>query len=449
MVVAADSGQQHDDSLREERSKPRESESRRTRQSRDQLATCNFPLTFAQNWVRRGGLDLQNASAVEMHALHQQILPPSGVEFATSLKLTPSSLPIPPRGYISSGRTLCNLVVARSNLLRIFDVREEEASFASLPVDDERRRGAEPVEGEAEMDTGGDGFVNISKSTGHKSAVAPPTVTRIYFVRAHSLHGIVTGIEGIQTMASIDDKLDRLLISFKDAKIALMEWSDIVHDLVTVSIHTYERAPQLIHMDSSSFQAMLRVDPASRCAALSLPKHAIAILPFYQTQADLDVMEQEQSLIKDVPYLPSFILDLPASVDENMRNTQQQTWTGRLKEYKDTVRLSIFTLDVVSQHYPVIASAVSSFSPAIPQFISTALPAASYFRSTAGPPASRRMPMPTLPTPEDQNRNIVLEGSRAVFADERTMLVILKDGTVHHHWGWSVLRGRGDTPGHD
>jgi cleavage and polyadenylation specificity factor subunit 1 len=47
-------------------------------------------------------------------------------------------------------------------------------------------------------------------------------------------------------MASVEDKLDRLLVSFKDAKIALMEWSDTVHDLVTVSIHTYERAPQLV-----------------------------------------------------------------------------------------------------------------------------------------------------------------------------------------------------------
>ena len=29
-------------------------------------------------------------------------------------------------------------------------------------------------------------------------------------------------------------------------KIALLEWSDAVYDLVTVSIHTYERAPQLV-----------------------------------------------------------------------------------------------------------------------------------------------------------------------------------------------------------
>jgi len=25
-----------------------------------------------------------------------------------------------------------------------------------------------------------------------------------------------------------------------------MEWSDAIHDLVTISLHTYERAPQLV-----------------------------------------------------------------------------------------------------------------------------------------------------------------------------------------------------------
>jgi hypothetical protein len=29
-------------------------------------------------------------------------------------------------------------------------------------------------------------------------------------------------------------------------QIALLEWSAALHDLITVSIHTYERAPQLV-----------------------------------------------------------------------------------------------------------------------------------------------------------------------------------------------------------
>lgn len=51
-------------------------------------------------------------------------------------------------------------------------------------------------------------------------------------------------------------------------------------------------------LDSPLFRAELRVDPLSRCAALSLPKDALAILPFYQSQAELDVMDQDQAQAK-------------------------------------------------------------------------------------------------------------------------------------------------------
>lgn len=99
-------------------------------------------------------------------------------------------------------------------------------------------------------------------------------------------------------------------------------------------------------MDTSLFRADLRVDPMSRCAALSLPQDAMAILPFHQTQAELGIMDQDQAS-REVPYSPSFILDLATEVDEHIRNVidfvflpgfnnptiavlfqVQQTWTG-------------------------------------------------------------------------------------------------------------------------
>jgi cleavage and polyadenylation specificity factor subunit 1 len=107
-----------------------------------------------------------------MHALRQDILPSSGVEFAASLRLTPSTLerpPLPPNStarHELAARVLCNVVVARSNILRIFEVREELASRATH-VNDERhrqsaiRRDTEPVEGEAEMDHNGESVVNM------------------------------------------------------------------------------------------------------------------------------------------------------------------------------------------------------------------------------------------------------------------------------------------------
>ena len=100
-------------------------------------------------------------------------------------------------------------------------------------------------------------------------------------------------------------------------------------------------------LDSALFRTELRVDPLSRCAALSLPKDALAILPFYQSQAELDLIEQETSQARDVPYSPSFVLDLANDVDKRIRNVidftflpgfnnptvavlcqYQQTWTG-------------------------------------------------------------------------------------------------------------------------
>lgn len=49
-------------------------------------------------------------------------------------------------------------------------------------------------------------------------------------------------------------------------------------------------------LNPSTFVAELRVDPSSRCATLLLPKDSLAILPFYQSQADLDLMDVDQSV---------------------------------------------------------------------------------------------------------------------------------------------------------
>jgi cleavage and polyadenylation specificity factor subunit 1 len=116
-----------------------------------------------------------------MHALHQELIPPSGIEYATTLKLTPTALgnglsPNTSARHEIAARVLCNVVVARSNFLRIFEVREELAPVGSSEEEKEARgerngkdskvrvrKGTEAVEGEAEMDRDGEGFVNIDK----------------------------------------------------------------------------------------------------------------------------------------------------------------------------------------------------------------------------------------------------------------------------------------------
>ena len=108
-----------------------------------------------------------------MHAVRHEILPPSGVEFAACLKLTPSTVARDTQPAFggagasdSFGTVLYNVVVARSNSLRIFEVRQELAPISTQKEDERERRasvrkGTEAVEGEVEMDASGEGFVNM------------------------------------------------------------------------------------------------------------------------------------------------------------------------------------------------------------------------------------------------------------------------------------------------
>ncbi|QRW23646.1 cleavage and polyadenylation specificity factor protein [Rhizoctonia solani] len=195
-----------------------------------------------------------------------------------------------------------------TNYLRIFEIVEEQAGASG----NAEGSASEPVPGEMEMDSHGDGFINVTEL---RTAVrAPPhTVLKLHLIREHRIYGIVTGLDQVQTMGTTEDG---------DAKIALMEWSDVVYDLVTVSIHTYERSTQVNTNTNPHFRSLLRVDPLYRCAALLLPLGGLALLPFYQTQAELDILDQEQnvtSFAKEAPYSPSFVLDLPADVDNRIK----------------------------------------------------------------------------------------------------------------------------------
>ena len=62
-------------------------------------------------------------------------------------------------------------------------------------------------------------WFHFHQSTSQNGAAIPPTVKRFYLLREHRVHGTVTGIEGIRIVNSLEDGLDRLVVSFKDAKV--------------------------------------------------------------------------------------------------------------------------------------------------------------------------------------------------------------------------------------
>lgn len=314
-----------------------------------------------------------------MNVLQRTHLPPSGVEYAVSLQLTQSSSRKPPRHVqdVRPGRPVADLVVAKATFIQVFEVREVEvASTSATKVED---------------------------------GASGKTVYKLFHLREHRLHGVVTGLQRVETLETAEDGMDRLLISFKDAKVrrplvrtadlpvqrlmlltavqmTLMEWSAALFDLVPISLHTFEKLPQITQGDILSWRPTLVVDPQSRCAALLLPQSTLAVLPFTQDQLDFsdlgfadadDPLESaQQQQMKSLPYGSSFALDLPAQVSSKIRHIvavdflpgfseptlavlyhRTPTWAGRLENAIDTASLAIITLDLVTTHHPIIAEA--------------------------------------------------------------------------------------------
>ena len=120
----------------------------------------------------------------------------------------------------------------------------------------------------------------------------------------------------------------------------------------------------------------------------------------------------------------------------------------RLKEYKDTVGLYIFTLDLITNNYPFITGveglpydcfALTPCSTSTGGVVVLASNSVLFVDQSGRrvimpvngwPPRISDLPMPTL-TPQEQTRDLLLEGSRFTFVDERTLFLFLRDGTVY------------------
>ncbi|KAI8444634.1 CPSF A subunit region-domain-containing protein [Phakopsora pachyrhizi] len=271
-----------------------------------------------------------------MNVIHRQHLAPSGVEYACQLSITPSTLrrSCHTLSPLKSSRPITNLIVARATVLNLYELHRLE-------------------------DDSQDGGNKISHGPRH----------RLVHVREHRFHG----------------------------KMTLMEWSSEVADLVPISLHTFEKLPQLTQGDlPRDYHAELETDPLSRCAVLVLPQSTLAVLPFFQDHLDLDAIglsaspnngvDADSQRFQSSPYAPSFILDLnqqlinhqvSALTEISQRPIKsilsskflpgfseptlailyqcQWMWSGRLENGIDTTALVILTLDLGSNHFPIIS----------------------------------------------------------------------------------------------
>jgi cleavage and polyadenylation specificity factor subunit 1 len=116
-----------------------------------------------------------------------------------------------------------------------------------------------------------------------------------------------------------------------------------------------------------------------------------------------------------------------------------------LKEFKDTMSLYIFTLDLVSRTYPIMTRVdglpydslslipCSSALGGVVILASNAVIHVDQATRRVALPVNGWLPrvsdMPSLPTPVGM-RELRLEGARMGFVQERTLFIVLVDGTI-------------------
>ena len=126
---------------------------------------------------------------------YSEILPPTAVTHAVRISFT--------------GRKAQNLVVARTSLLQIFDVKLLSSNHG----------------------------LNGTQSDGER--FESHSQTRLVLIAEFPLSGIITSLAAVKLLNTKSGG-QALLVALKDAKLSLVEWDPDNYALSTISIHLYE-----------------------------------------------------------------------------------------------------------------------------------------------------------------------------------------------------------------
>lgn len=262
-----------------------------------------------------------------MYAIYKQTHPPTGVEHCVHCH------------FMSPVES--NLVVAGTSQLRIYRFYNHEEHNTATSASSEK--------------------------------VADSTTKRKKLERL-SQYPLFGNIECLQAVKLAGNTRDSLLMSFKDAKFAIVDYDPGTHDLKTRSLHFFEDEKIKGNNQEHSRPPMVRVDPERRCSVMLIYGTHLVVLPFRQ-EGILDDHDVAYTGSGDrSALLPSYTVNLKDIHDKlcNIVDIQflhgyyeptllllyepLQTWPGRLAMRHDTCALIAVSLNLSQRNHPVVWS---------------------------------------------------------------------------------------------
>ncbi|XP_055694304.1 cleavage and polyadenylation specificity factor subunit 1 [Lutzomyia longipalpis] len=208
---------------------------------------------------------------------------------------------------------------------------------------------------------------------------ARPPKMRLECVAVYTLFGNVMSLQSVSLAGS---QRDALLVSFKDAKLSVVQFDPDNFDLKTLSLHYFEEEEIRGGWTGNYHVPIVRVDPDNRCAVMLVYGRKLVVLPF-RKDSTLDEIELQDvkpmkklpiQLIARTPILASYIITLK-DLDEKVDNIIDiqflhgyyeptllilyepvRTFPGRIAVRSDTCTMVAISLNIQQRVHPVIWS---------------------------------------------------------------------------------------------
>eukprot|EP00191_Tetraselmis_sp_GSL018_P008178 CAMPEP_0177610928 /NCGR_PEP_ID=MMETSP0419_2-20121207/20117_1 /TAXON_ID=582737 /ORGANISM="Tetraselmis sp., Strain GSL018" /LENGTH=171 /DNA_ID=CAMNT_0019106419 /DNA_START=80 /DNA_END=591 /DNA_ORIENTATION=- len=164
-------------------------------------------------------------------AIFQQVLKPTGVSHCTSAFFEHAAAP-------SGEDSIPNLVVAKFTQIQVYAIRVPGVRDAEVDID----------------------------------------LSRLELVGEWSLSGTVESLAVLRSQQKGRQR-DSILITFREAKASLVEFDEATNSLRTISLHCWEDDALSQGRQSFPKPPTAVTDPQGRCAAVSLFKHHLALMP--------------------------------------------------------------------------------------------------------------------------------------------------------------------------
>ncbi|XP_015609072.1 cleavage and polyadenylation specificity factor subunit 1 [Cephus cinctus] len=201
-----------------------------------------------------------------------------------------------------------------------------------------------------------------------------PPKMKLECLAQYTLHGNIMSMQPVHLIGS---PRDSLLLSFRDAKLSVVEYDPETHDLRTVSLHYFEEEEMRDGWTNHHHIPIVRVDPEGRCAVMLIYGRKLVVLPFRKdpTLDDGDLLENSKiGSSNKTPILSSYMIVLK-NLEEKMDNIIDleflhgyyeptllilyepvRTFSGRIAVRQDTCAMVAISLNIQQKVHPIIWS---------------------------------------------------------------------------------------------